>query len=189
MPLVQRSDASRWQESFAESAAPSAGMSESGSVVSASTRPAPTFTTAQSCPMRGPTSTSGRAAASAGAITRSNSACESLPSGGAAVSVERRPIGDRVEEQPLGAAPEQAERDRAREHDHVAAALGLVHRVGRALQAALGLGPGPAAELERGAVERHRVGALLRRLEEEIALHQHRDPRALVAEAQEVARI
>jgi len=80
MPLVQRSDARWWQESRAEAAAPSAGSSESGSVVTAITRPAPIRTTAQSVPSRGPVRTSGREAPSLGAMTRSNSEGVILPS-------------------------------------------------------------------------------------------------------------
>src|SRR2546422_631959 len=147
MPLVQRSEATRWQESRAEAAAPSGGMSEIGSVVSASPRPAPIRITAQSCPIRGPTSTSSRTPLSRGAITRSNSPAPSLPRAG--ISVEGRPIGDRVQEQPLGVAPEQAEGHRAFDQDHVAVAVRLVHGEGRAPKAPLGLGPAPARELER----------------------------------------
>src|SRR5262245_11289416 len=101
MPLVQRSDASRWHERRADAAAPSAGINESGSVVTAITRPAPILTTAQSLPVPGPTSTSARDPKSAGAITRSNSAGESLPSA-RVFSVEGRAIGDRIQQQPLG---------------------------------------------------------------------------------------
>src|SRR3989442_3387112 len=165
MPLVQRSEATRWQESRAEAAAPSAGMSEIGSVVSASTRPAPIRITAQSCPIRGPTSTSSRTPLSRGAITRSNSPAPSLPRAG--ISVEGRPIGDRVQEQPLGVAPEQAEGHRAFDQDHVAVAVRLVHGEGRAPKAPLGLGPAPARELERLAIEHHGVGAVLGPFEEQ----------------------
>ena len=81
MPLAHRSDASRWQASRAESSGPNAGISDSGSVVTAITRPAPMRITALSQPTPGPSSTSSRRAPSCRAIVRSNSAGVILPSG------------------------------------------------------------------------------------------------------------
>jgi hypothetical protein len=80
MPLVQQSEASRCAASRAEAAGPMHGITESGSVVIAITRPAPARTIAQSPPTRGPTSTSARAAPSAGAIVSAKTAGEILPS-------------------------------------------------------------------------------------------------------------
>src|SRR5439155_25431602 len=79
MPLVHRSEASRWQASRADAAGPRHGIIESGSVVSVITRPAPSRITAQSPPTPGPTSTSARVAPRCGAIRRSKAAGESLP--------------------------------------------------------------------------------------------------------------
>ena len=93
MPLVHRSEASRWQASRAEAAGPRHGITESGSVVSVITRPAPSRTTAQSPPTAGPTSTSGRAAPRWGAIRRSKTAGESLPSVGPAPPRGSPPAG------------------------------------------------------------------------------------------------
>src|SRR5262245_57099996 len=123
---------------------------DSGSVVTAITRPAPIFTIAASWPARGPTATSARAAPRCGAIRRSNAAGESLPSGAAApapvaggapaaagsarsggggaasligVSIQRRSVEDRVRHQALGVAPVGAEERGARDHHHVAVAV------------------------------------------------------------------
>src|SRR5947208_1653667 len=80
MPVVHRSEASRWQASLADASGPSAGISEIGSVVTAITRPAPILTTAASRPCPGPTSTSSRAAPRCGATMRSNSSGVIFPS-------------------------------------------------------------------------------------------------------------
>src|SRR5206468_12294725 len=59
----------------------------------------------------------------------------------------------------------------------------------RPLEPPLGLGPAPAGELERLAVERRHVRSLARGLEEEPPLEQHRDAGRIVPVAHEVARI
>src|SRR5262252_4545639 len=163
MPVVHRSDAIRWHASRAERSRPKAGITESGSVVTAITRPAPMRTIAASCPARGPTATSGRAAPRYGATRRAYASGVSFPSGGATgafpsatSSVQRRGVEQRVREQALGVAPELAEQDRPRDHHHVAVAARLVHRERRVREPALGLGPRPAGDRERRAVEAQR---------------------------------
>src|SRR5262252_2866186 len=150
MPVVHRSDATRWHASRAERSTPSAGMTESGSVVTAITRPAPIRTIAASWPARGPTATSGRAAPRNGATSRANASGESLPSGGDApppsapgapplitLLIQRRGVEQHVREQSFGVAPVLAEQDRPGDHHHVAVAVRLVHRERRVREAAL----------------------------------------------------
>src|SRR5262249_55097056 len=191
-PVVHRSDAIKWHASRAERSRPSAGITDSGSVVIAITRPAPILTMAASCPARGPTATSGRAAPRNGATRRANASGESLPSAGAPAAagppasarappsliaplVQRRRVEQRVREQPLGVAPELAEQDGPRDHHHVAVAVGFVDRERRVREPALGLGPRPAGGGERHPVEAQRVRALLAGREHRAALEQHRD--------------
>src|SRR5262245_56665928 len=86
IPDVHASDASRWQASHAESTGPIAGTSDSGSVVTTMTRPAPALMIAASRPMPGPSTTSSRRAPRRVAIRRSNSACVSFPRDGVATT-------------------------------------------------------------------------------------------------------